>query len=104
MLIVLTTCPDGSEAQTLAKSIVNSRLAACVQVLPKMTSVYIWENEVREESEHLLLIKTLPERWNELKNLILAEHSYSVPDIVAFESTHVLDAYSEWISTILETE
>ena len=56
MLIVLTTTPDADEAERLARSIVEQKLAACVQVLPKMTSVYFWEGKVQSEPEHLLLI------------------------------------------------
>jgi periplasmic divalent cation tolerance protein len=101
MLIVFSTCPDLIEARSLARKIVDARLAACVQVLPEMTSVYYWEQDVQEESEHLLLIKTLPEKWDELKALIIKEHSYTVPEIVGIESSNVSAPYAEWISAYL---
>ena len=67
MLVVLTTTPDSEEAKRLAHSLVGEKLAACVQILPKMTSVYFWEGKVQTEPEHLLLIKTLDEKFDALK-------------------------------------
>jgi periplasmic divalent cation tolerance protein len=102
MLIVFTTCPNLQEAGSLADKIVNARLAACVQVLPQMTSVYMWEGKVQKEPEHLLLIKTLPEKWNELQDLIAKEHSYSVPEIAAVEAERVSGPYAEWLMSVLD--
>ena len=62
MLIVLTTVLSVDEGKTLAQSIIEARLAACVQIFPQMASVYVWEGKVQKESEHLMLIKTLPDR------------------------------------------
>lgn len=97
MLVVLTTAPNIEESESLAQKIVEARLAACVQVLPPMTSVYFWENAVQRESEHLLLIKTLPERFDELKDFIQTNHSYEVPEIVALNAEKVSDSYLNWI-------
>jgi len=71
MLIVLTTTSTPDEAAFLSEKIVEARLAACVQILPQMTSVYVWEGKVQKENEHLLLIKTLPEKWEELRDFII---------------------------------
>lgn len=101
MLIVLTTCPSQLEAETLAGAIVNARLAACVQILPQMTSIYMWEGKVQREAEHLLLIKTLPEKWTELETLIAKEHSYSVPEIVALDAERISGPYAEWLDSVL---
>ncbi|MCA1625671.1 MAG: divalent-cation tolerance protein CutA, partial [Acidobacteria bacterium] len=76
MLVVLTTTPNIEEAENLARKIIEEKLAACVQVLPPMKSFYFWENTVQSESEHLLLIKTIEEKFKELENLIRANHSY----------------------------
>lgn len=103
MLIVLTTTPTLDEGELLAGKLVDARLAACVQVLPQMTSVYFWEGALQKEPEHLLLIKTLPEKWDELRDFITANHSYEVPEILAIEAAAVADAYREWTrSTISE--
>ena len=101
MLIVFTTTADLSEAVTLAEQIVNAKLAACVQVLPPMTSIYAWEGKVQKETEHLLLIKTLEEKYDELAAFITSNHSYDVPEIVAIEAAKVSDAYSAWLGKSL---
>ncbi len=102
MLIVLTTTPSADEAASLAEKLVQTRLAACVQVLPEMISVYVWEGAVQHENEHLLLIKTLPEKWDELCDLITANHSYTVPEIVAIDTERVSEPYLKWLQDALD--
>lgn len=101
MLVVLTTAPNTEEAESLARKIVEARLAACVQVLPPMKSFYFWENEVQADSEHLLLIKTLPEKFDALEDFIRANHSYSVPEIVALPAEKVSESYLGWMKDYL---
>ena len=101
MLVILTTAPNLEEAEALAEKIVNARLAACVQVLPAMKSFYFWENAVQREPEHLLLIKTLPEKYEELERFIQANHSYSVPEIVALPAEKVSENYLDWMKEYL---
>ena len=103
MLIVITTVPEEAEAVALAESILDAKLAACVQVLPQMTSVYVWEGAVQKEPEHLLVIKTLPEKWDDLRDLIAANHSYSVPEIVAIDAEKVSAPYLEWLNEALKS-
>lgn len=97
MLIVFVTTPNLEEAERLARSIVESRLAACVQVLPEMTSVYLWNGEVRKDREHLLLIKTLEAMFPILEEFIKSNHSYEIPEIVAVRSEHVSEDYLKWM-------
>ncbi|MFN0140556.1 MAG: divalent-cation tolerance protein CutA [Pyrinomonadaceae bacterium] len=101
MLIVFTTTPSTEEAELLAQKIVEARLAACVQILPQMTSVYVWEGKLQKEGEHLLLIKTLPEKWDELHEFIVANHSYDVPEIVAVDAARVSAHYRAWLTDVL---
>lgn len=101
MIIVLTTAPNSEEAESLARKIVEARLAACVQVLPPMKSFYFWEGAVQIDSEQLLLIKTLAENFDELRDFILANHSYSTPEIVAVEAAKVSDDYLAWLKRYL---
>lgn len=103
MLIVLTTTPSEREALELAAKIANAKLAACVQVLPQMTSVYFWEDKLQREAEHLLLIKTLPEKYDELEKFIKANHSYSVPEIVALSAKEVSSSYLAWMTDNLNS-
>lgn len=101
MLIVFTTVSDQAAGEELAGRIVESRLAACVQVLPRMTSVYMWEGRVTKDGEHLLIIKTLPEKFKELSEFITANHKYDVPEIVAVDAASVSDPYLAWMNTVL---
>jgi periplasmic divalent cation tolerance protein len=102
MLLVLTTTPNVEAAETLAHRIVEEKLAACVQILPQMTSVYFWEGKVRKESEYLLLIKTLGEKFDSLRDFIQANHSYAVPEIVAIPAVRVSEGYANWLADYLK--
>jgi periplasmic divalent cation tolerance protein len=97
MLLVLTTIANEDEAAGLAHAIVEARLAACVQILPKMTSVFFWEAKIQTETEHLLLIKTLEEKFDELSEFIRKNHSYDVPEIFAIETEKVSEDYLNWM-------
>ncbi|MEQ1764695.1 MAG: divalent-cation tolerance protein CutA [Pyrinomonadaceae bacterium] len=101
MLIVLTTTSTTVEAESLANGLVESRLVACVQILPKMTSVYAWEGKIERESEHLLLIKTLPEKYEAVEKYILDHHSYDIPEIVAIDAEKVSAGYLKWLTDYL---
>ena len=93
----MTTVSDAGVGESLARLIVEARLAACVQILPKMTSVFFWEEKVQAESEYLLLIKTLEEKFDELSELIRKNHSYDVPEIVAVAAEKVSEDYLKWM-------
>lgn len=101
MLVVMTTLPAAEAAEALAEQIVEANLAACVQILPPMTSVYLWEGAMQKETEVLLLIKTLPEKWEELQSFITANHSYEVPEIVALSSADISTPYAAWLQAVL---
>lgn len=101
MLLVLTTAPNIDEAEALAENIIAARLAACVQIMPPMTSVYLWEGKVQKENEHLVLIKTLAEQYETLESLIKANHSYTVPEIVALEAQRISHQYVQWMKDVL---
>ncbi len=86
----------------LADRLVHERLAACVQILPQMTSVYFWEGEVRRDEEHLLLIKTSAEKYDELENFIQANHTYDAPEIVAVEVEKASPKYLQWLENYVK--
>ncbi len=102
MLIVLTTTSSFEEAEKLAELIVNDKLAACVQILPQMTSIYFWEGKIVREAEHLLLIKTLEEKFMELETFLSLNHPYEVPEIVALTAENVSEKYLEWMTDYLQ--
>jgi len=102
MIVILTTSPTIEEAEVLARKIIEAKLAACVQVVPQVTSFYFWETEVIKDSEQLLLIKTLPEKFDRLKDFIQKNHSYDVPEIVALAAEKVSENYLNWIKDSIE--
>ena len=101
VIVVLTTTPNIEESETLARKIIESKLAACVQVLPPMKSFYVWKNEIQVDSEHLLLIKTLSVKFSELKEFIQANHSYDVPEIIVLKASDVAENYLVWMKDYL---
>ncbi|MBO1437474.1 divalent-cation tolerance protein CutA [Meiothermus sp. CFH 77666] len=97
-LIVLCTVPDASTGQTIARTLVHEGLAACVNLLPGITSVYRWQGEVQENPELLLIIKTTQARYPALEARIKELHPYEVPEIIAHRIEAGLKSYLEWIT------
>lgn len=89
--------PSAETAQTLAEELVGRGLAACVQSLGPMTSVYTWEGETEQATEWLLLAKTTAGRFEELSAVVVASHPYETPEVVAVPITHALAAYGAWV-------
>jgi periplasmic divalent cation tolerance protein len=96
-LLIFTNLPDLSTAQTLAHALVENRLAACVNILPAVESVYRWQGAVEQASEVTLLIKTVQERYDELEATIRAAHPHQVPEIIAVPIAAGLPAYLDWL-------
>lgn len=97
MLIVLTTTPTADQGALLAEAILASRLAACVQVSAPVVSFYVWQGAMHKEPEYQLLIKTMPEKWEELRDFIAENHPYEVPEIIGFETSLVSQPYLDWM-------
>jgi periplasmic divalent cation tolerance protein len=95
--VVLTTTGSRQEAEKLAAQLVQSKLAACVQVTA-ITSYYMWKGQPRDDAEFLLLIKTVDRRFEELQAAIRAIHSYEVPEIVQIPVQRGLEEYLDWVS------
>ena len=101
MIIIMTTIDSEEKAEGLARGIVEERLAACVQVLPRMTSYFFWEGAVQREREHLLLIKTAEEKYAEVETYIREHHSYDVPEVAAIRAEQVSEPYARWMADYL---
>ncbi|MFT3807685.1 divalent-cation tolerance protein CutA [Arenimonas sp.] len=96
-LLVTCTCPDKPAALTLARDLVELRLAACVQVLPGLHSIYRWEGRVEDAEEVLLLIKTWDDRMQALTEAIGERHPYELPEIIALQAAGGLAPYLQWV-------
>jgi periplasmic divalent cation tolerance protein len=96
-IVVFITAPTQEESKRLAERLVEAKLAACVQILPEMESVYRWEGKVERQTEHLLIAKTTSERFEELEKEVRAMHSYDTPEIVSFPLTKSSPDYLRWV-------
>ncbi len=96
-IVVFITAPTRDEARALADRLVETQLAACVQILPEMESVYHWQGKVERQPEHLLLAKTTADRFAELEREVRAMHSYETPEIVSFPITRGSADYLRWL-------
>ncbi|HVR81562.1 MAG TPA: divalent-cation tolerance protein CutA [Luteimonas sp.] len=97
-LVCFCTCPDSDSAQRIADALVAERLAACVNVIPGLRSVYRWQGTVERADETLLLIKTARERLDTLCARIAELHPQELPEVVAVEVAGGLTAYLDWVA------
>ncbi len=97
MILVYCTCPSVEVADRIAATVVEECLAACVNRIPDVRSTYRWKGAVQTESESLLLIKTRKDRFEALKNRILALHPYELPELIAVEVSAGFDRYLAWV-------
>ncbi|HEY4732494.1 MAG TPA: divalent-cation tolerance protein CutA [Gammaproteobacteria bacterium] len=98
--IVLNTCPDSASAESIATTLVRNRLAACINIIPNIRSIYEWKGELNKGTEYLLIIKTLAECYKELEKTIQSLHPYELPEIIAVSIEAGLPDYLTWISEI----
>ncbi|MGE5153664.1 MAG: divalent-cation tolerance protein CutA [Bdellovibrio bacteriovorus] len=96
--LVLCTCPSQETALALGTHLVEQGLAACVNVVPGLTSIYLWEGAIQREPEVLLLIKTLANRLDVLTDALRRLHPYDLPEIIALPITGGLPEYLNWVS------
>jgi periplasmic divalent cation tolerance protein len=100
-IVVFMTASSGEEAARLADMLVGAKLAACVQILPEMESVYRWEGKIERQPEILLLAKTTKAKFDDLEREVRALHSYDTPEIIAVPVLAGSPAYLEWLKDVL---
>lgn len=96
-ILVLVTVSNPKEGEEIAKTIVNKKLAACVNIVNGLKSIYWWQGRVEESSEALLIIKTRMNLFNKLVNSIKEIHSYTVPEIIALPIIMGYKEYMKWL-------
>ena len=96
-VIVFVTCESRQQAEQIAQAVVSEKLAACVNIIPGVESVYVWEGEVTTSQEVLCLMKTTHGRFIQLQEKVKALHSYQVPEIVAMTIEEASLAYENWV-------
>lgn len=96
-IVVLQTAGNADEAGRIARHIVEQKLAACVNIVPGVRSVYAWQGEICDDQEFLLITKTTRARFEELADAIRGLHSYDVPEILALPTHAVCPTYGQWL-------
>ena len=96
-IVVLVTCGSEEQAANIANSLVEERLAACVNIISPVRSIYRWEGKIWDEKEWMLIIKTQKRRFEELEKRVKSLHSYSVPEIVALPIVEGSSSYLKWV-------
>jgi periplasmic divalent cation tolerance protein len=99
--LVLCACPDAETARIVAEALVMERRAACVNILPGLTSVYPWQGAIETAEEHLLLIKTETGAFDDLDAFIKARHPYEIPEIIAIPIKQGSADYLDWMTAWL---
>lgn len=100
-IVVFLTAPNGEEATRLADLVIGAHLAACVQILPEMESVYRWQGKIERQSEILLIAKTTAAKFADLEREVRALHSYETPEIVAVPIVAASTPYLKWLAESL---
>lgn len=97
--IIFCTCPDNDTAEKIARLLVKTNKAACVNILPGISSFYIWKGEIESATEHLLLIKANKNHYQAIETTIRDHHPYELPEIIAVPIEHGLPEYLHWIDS-----
>lgn len=97
--LVFCNCPNLETAKKIARTLIEEHLAACINCVPGLLSVYRWQNQIEEQAEVLLLIKTSQTRFQALKARILALHPYELPEIVAVDVSAGHPPYLDWVTS-----
>ena len=94
--IIHTTIDSTNEAINISKLLVNQRLSPCVQMVPKIKSIYNWKGKLEKSDEILLIIKTIPQKVHDCIELILKYHNYNVPELIVTDGEILDNDYREW--------
>lgn len=96
-LVVYITAPNGEEAARIARSLVEEKLAGCVNIVPGIRSIYSWQGKIEDEAEVLMIVKTRIKLFSRLQERVKELHSYTVPEIIALPIVEGSQEYIDWL-------
>jgi periplasmic divalent cation tolerance protein len=102
-IIVLSTAGNIDEAEKIAEHLVGNHLAACVNILPAVRSVYWWKNAIQKDDEVLMIVKTSKDKFKAVEKMIRSLHSYEVPEIISFALENGSEGYLKWFEDSLKS-
>ena len=103
-IVILSTVSSHQEGDKIATKLVNEHIAACVNIIPKIFSIYRWQGQVHKDEELLLIIKTNQQKEAQVYDIIKDMHNYDTPELITFDMKNIDDKYANWLnSTINET-
>lgn len=105
VILVMVSCEDSSQAEKIGRQLLKDKLAACIQIIPQVSSFYLWppkKQHINIAEESILLIKTLESKWALLEKKIQTLHTYENPEIIAIPITHVSKNYLSWLTQELK--
>lgn len=100
--LMLTTVSSREEANTIASELVSRRLAACVNILGPLSSIYRWQGEVERSEEFLLLIKSTEAQFRAIQNALGELHSYQLPELISFSVEAGAESYLDWLAACVQ--
>lgn len=102
--LFITTAPDQASAEALAHQLVEQKLAACVNLIPQVTSVYEWQGKIEQETEVVLLIKSVAANFKAIEQFLDKNHPYEVPELISCNIQEVAASYGQWLSSNIEVD
>jgi len=102
--IILCTCPDQKSAEDIAEHLIIHKLAACINIIAGVTSIYEWQGKIEKSQEYQMLIKSHSDKYSEIEKAIKSLHPYELPEIIAVPIERGHPDYLQWINTCLSTK
>jgi periplasmic divalent cation tolerance protein len=103
-LVVLVTAPDVEEAARIGRALVEERLVACANIMPRLRSIYRWQDAIHDDAEVLVIIKTTATRLERLTARVIELHPYDTPEVLALPVAGGSEAYLDWLRQQVEPE
>ena len=94
--IIITTTDSNKTANNIAELLVSKKLSPCVQIIPNIQSIYLWKGNLEKSTEIILTIKTIPDKVQECKEVILKHHNYDIPELIITNGEILLDDFRDW--------